>query len=400
MISENTRKQNEKILKKFFSKQVNENLAESTKDRYIQSVNLWSDFNKKPLKDLLENAKIEQLSYMDDHNRIIEPDINNSELSEQLDGFVASEYEHGKAKSTIDIDVGYIKTFYSKMGVKQFPYYKKSKVKSSNKPLDKTRIKRGIELSNFKLGTVYEFLVSTGFRISDMIVLTVENWMDSVGIKSIKELLTFDEEDMPIGYWELVPIKTKNSSGVVCKVGCAKTANRRILRMLKQRHLKKPLALNQPLFENNKMGFYTNVGMSASARTVNQKLHEQDVSYYKKLLEDNEISEDKYYKKIDEIPKFHCHGFRHYFCSILRNKGVPLGIAACMEGHKPPLATDEIYVEIQKEDVLREYAKIEKYLSMSDETQTDLKKKVERLQRQLSKNKEDLQELNAKISTD
>jgi integrase len=397
MITKDTRAKNKRIFKKFFSKQINEDLSKKTKEQYLFYLNKWSKIQQAPLQELIDEAILEQTSYMDNHNRIIQPDVENSKLSERLDMFIAHEQEDGNSETTIDVELRYTKAFYRKMGVKEFPYFKKPKSNTKRKTLTKERIKRGIELSNFKKGTLYEFLAATGMRIGDVSKLSVENWMDSVNIQSLQQLITYNEEDIPLGYWEYIPNKTKNSSGMVCKVGCAKSANRRILRMLKQRHLKKPLTLDQPLFANNKGGYYTVIGMSSTTRTVDKKLYDQDMKHYKMLLETNQISEEKYNEKINQIPKFHCHGFRHFFITTLGNKGVPIRLACCMEAHKPPLATDTTYVDLNKESILKAYSKIEKYVSMEDETESDLRKKIDKLQKQLTKNKEDIEELTAKL---
>ena len=380
---------NTKILKKFLKKREykNETLAQNTKKRYLDSLKAYSELLGISLQELIDEAKEEQLPYLTKTNRFVQPTLEDGKLFDHLQEYIDHQRDKGNAETTISSNVSAIQTFYRTMGVQQIPYFRKKKTITSNKPMTKEELQKGFQINNnSKYEVMWEYMTATGKRVSDVLRTTVEDFMESIEVDTIEELLQMNPNKVGLGYWEFIPQKTRNSTGLVCKVGCTRSSNKKILIYLQDRNQVLPLTLSQPLFLNNRKGKFTNVGLSATTLVVNRKLYEEQVSKYDYQLEHDKISEDKYMKLTGNIKNFHCHGFRQYFITTLANHGVPLRIAYIMEGHVPPLYTDNSYVEIDKKTVLKEYAKVEKYLSLDYNQDTiDREEQIDYMQNRMDK---------------
>lgn len=354
---------NTTTIENFFDKKElkGKTLAYNTKKQYNSILHNYSEQQGTPLKDLLKEAKEEQTPYLNSRNQIIMPDIEDSMLSARITSYIKSQKEAKLQPQSINDKITKIKSFYTFHNI-DFPKFKLQTEKNKVQIMEKKELENILKNMSLKKRAIYTFLLSTGIRISDVAKFTVEDFMESLGMETLDELINTKEINT-VGYWEFVPQKTKNSSGVTCMTCSTPEANNNILMLLKRRKMEWKLTLDQPLFMTNRLKPYTaNILSVMSRREANkiQKLREEE---YRKQYRGKEISEKKYHDLMENTPKFHAHGLRKYFISVLANHSVPSRISAVMEGHVPPIATDDHYVKISKEAVIDEYLKIVPYLS-------------------------------------
>lgn len=357
--------ENTKTLNNFFNKKAlkGTNLSERSKVAYTGILNQFSEANNKTLQTLLQEAKEDQTPYLNNRNQIIMPDIDSSRLSEQVTHFIETQKQQKNQPQTINDKLSKIKSFF-KFNKLEFPNFKLQTEKQTVKILSKEQIGEILKNMSTKQRAMYGFLLATGMRISDMVKLTIEDFMEAIGVDDIKYLIHTEVNN--VGYWEFVPQKTRNSSGVTCMTCSTPEANNNIISYLRKRNRKTKLALDQPLFMTNRGNAYDAQIFSTLSYRESQRIKKDMIKGYERDLEDGKISKRKYDELVEKTPKFHPHGLRKYFISVLANQRVPSRISAVMEGHVPPIATDDHYVKISKEAVIEEYTKIVPYLSFEN----------------------------------
>lgn len=358
-------KTNTRTIQKFYNKREVEHqkLSNGTKRRYQITLQAYSKYHNKPLKQLLQEAEEEQIPYINNKNQIIIPQPENTQLYDNILDYLDYCKEKGRMIGGIDSDLRILKVFHRTFNIK-FPNINLDKPHNKLRLLRKNDIKIILENTYTRTRNLYLFLMTTGMRISDACNITIEDFIEALGLDNIDDILTHNLENIGLGYWEFTPQKTRNTSGIICKTCTTVECNRHLLVMLKQRHNNTPLTLNQPLFTTQYGNKYNPVSISGNAIRVNKRVHKILVNKYKTQYEHNMISEKKYKELIEDIPKFHCHGLRKYFISVLANHGVPERVSAVMEGHVPPISTDTSYVDISRETIMREYFRIVPYLTI------------------------------------
>ena len=124
------------------------------------------------------------------------------------------------------------------------------------------------------------------------------------------------------------------------------------------------MSKNNALFGSHH-GFYQEPlsvkGISEQFRLKNKKLHEWHVNKLKWDIENGKLSEDDFDDKIREIPKFHAHGCRKYFQTMVSRHCGDIRLCAIMEGHASPIKTDPSYIKHAKEFIKVYGVEYEKY---------------------------------------
>ena len=358
-------KSNKRTIENYLLKKETENreLSPLTKERYGQVLNRYSRIIKKPLQTSLQEAQEEQIPYINKRNQIIIPRIENTTLYNDILTYIQYSRKTHRTDNGLTSDLATIKTFYNTYNIKT-PKIKLNKYKPKIKLLTKPLIKTALNLCRPNTRIIYHFLMSTGIRVGDMVNFTIDDFLEATNITSINNLIICDPREVGLGYWEFQPKKTKNSSGIICKTCSTSETNQLIIEYLKERNTIQPLDSDDYLFLNIQLKKHKPKNIATNTQRISMRLYNTKLKEYEQLYNTNQITKKKFNELKDNIPKFHCHGLRKYFISVLANHGVPVRVSAVMEGHTPPIVTDTNYVDISKETVMNEYFKLIPYLSI------------------------------------
>lgn len=350
-------------------------VAKETERRIRSDIKIYQKFIGKPLAQLIEEYKLEQISYINEKNQIIEPDINMTRLADDLNEFIETQLEELKPQ-TIQIRELNIRTFLSTMGVKELPRKHSYNIETRIGVLSKEKIQRALHLcKNLNYEFIIKWLSSTGMRIYDFCELNIEHFIIAAGFQNIQDLLTNTNISNRIGYIEYKPHKTRNSSKIVCKVGITPEAIEAGVHYLRKRNMEVPLTLDQPLSVNKFYNRWNSQGLSHIAGNLNKKLYYEEKSVLDLKKEKGEIGEIGYQKGLENIIKFHMHGLRKYFITTVGNHCGSIRVAMIMEGHVSPIATDKNYMVVDKEVVQQQYFNLIPYLSFQDTEVHDISSK-------------------------
>ena len=359
--------ENKLILEKFFSRRPKP-LAETTKKKYLADLNIYSNYQGITLKELVDEAKEEQRTRIID-NVLYECDIENSKLSERLEDFFYYEKNRGIAPLTLDTRINNIRAFYRGMGVKTLPMKINNPIETHFTLLPKEKITRSLKYCNPLNKAMITFLASTGIRISDCANFTINNYIESMQLNDLDELveLIFHPKlhDEMVGYWEFRPQKTKTN---ICQVCNTPESNKHILSYLQGRYIKHGLDEDEQLFLTNRQTKITNTYFAYICQRINWKLTNDETKYWQQQTQLGIITEKERVKKIENMSKFHAHGLRKYFISTISSMCGNLRILLLMEGHRSIINTDNSYVRINRETIVNEYLRFIPSLSFEPTT--------------------------------
>lgn len=348
---------NIKTLQKFFNRRTKP-LAETTKQKYTVDLNTYSTYQKKPLAELITEAKEEQRTRIK-NNILYECDIENSKLSERMENFHQHEKDRGIAPLTLDTRINNIRAFYHGMGVKQLPRKINQQIQKNNiQIITKEKIRQSINNTNTLNRAMITFLASTGIRISDCANFTIQDYMNSLRINKLEELektiYNPEQHTQMIGYWEFRPQKTKNN---ICQVCNTPESNKHIMKYLQKRHIKHGLDPEEHLFLTSRQTKITNTYFAYNCQRINWKLAKEETEYWENKAKMGLITEQEKEKRIKGISKFHAHGLRKFFISTISGLCGNLRLLLLMEGHRSIVSTDSSYVRIGRDVVVGEYLK-------------------------------------------
>ncbi|MBQ2831800.1 hypothetical protein [Methanobrevibacter sp.] len=217
------------------------------------------------------------------------------------------------------------------------------------------------------------FMLSSGIRLGDCLKFTIGDFMKATSdfheFVDVDDFIDNAPQDM-MGFWDFKPNKTKRH-GILCKTFNSPESSNYILqnlRRVKNEYLPKKnmtivgeklkMSKNNALFGSHH-GFYQEPlsvkGISEQFRLKNKKLHEWHVNKLKWDIENGKLSEDDFDDKIREIPKFHAHGCRKYFQTMVSRHCGDIRLCAIMEGHASPIKTDPSYIKHAKEFIKEVY---------------------------------------------
>lgn len=347
-------------LQPFFEKR--SHISEPTKKRYVSHIMNYCNYIGYTVQEFIEEANQEQIAYINENNQIITPDLDKTNLKFYLDSF--QEYELTKhSPSTVKTAVSAIRAVYSTLGHNlQIPKKKPISISiSSNSRLTREKIQKALNLSNKKYKALITLLASSGMRVGDAKEITIKEWLHAINIKTISEALESEDE---IGYWEFYPGKTKRNN-ILCQTFNTPESNRLIKEYLKERIMK-----GETLTEDSKIfpfKGYSPATINDYFNNRNRKLYDEEVNELQIEKEAGLLTEAEFEEKKDNISKFHPHGLRKYFITMVGNYCENLKVAARFAGHTLPEQTDSNYIRFQKEELLHHYLKVIKYLSFDEE---------------------------------
>ena len=129
----------------------------------------------------------------------------------------------------------------------------------------------------------------------------------------------------------------------------------------------------------------------------NKKLREHRINQIKEKIEKGEIAEEDFEKEVEKIPKFHAHGLRKFFHTVIAKNCGNLRICAIMEGHTAPLRTDNSYVKIDAKEIKEVYMSAIEDLSLEN---TEVKIYTSEIRREMEEKINSLENMNAGLQSE
>ena len=382
----------EKQLKPFFKKR---NLKFNTKRGYCTTLKAYTEFLGYSINEMITEAEQEQISYINDKNQIIHPDVEKSNLKYYLDSFQEQELKR-ISPTTVDKSISSIRAVYKTLGNNlKLPSQEIILPKKDNKNdnLTKEEIARALDHSNSKYKSLITFLGSTGVRVSDTMKLTYGQWIKAVDKKTIRDAV--DASENLIGFYNFKPTKTKRLN-ILCQTFNSPESNKLIQIYSKERESKGEILKEETLIFPHGSKNYSHVAVAEYFRKINKKLMDEQVKELENLLLEEKINQNEFNEKVEKITYFHPHALRSYFITMVGSYCNNLKIGSRLAGHTMPEKTDDNYIKFSKDELLPHYKKLIPYLTFKEKAKVRLitDEKVEKLDRLEEENRSMSRRLN------
>lgn len=301
-------------------------------------------------------------------------------------------------------------------GVKLPTFEKLKREPSEWNLLSKEDLKFIIADSTLTHASLISELKDTGKRLSDALKETIGDFMNATSeyhnYIEVDDFIDNAPQDM-MATWEFYPQKTKKhnikcitfSSPETCNLilqNLRKIKNESLPRINKEKGLNLKLCKNDALFSSKKLnykGHFSQHSISDMFYRKNKKLKKHHIALINEDIEKGKLSIEDKEEAINRIPKFHAHGCRKYFISMINKNCGNLRICALLEGHTPPIATDPSYVEHDIEDVKETYLLALPDLSLENiETKTYTLKVRQEMEDKIKKLEEKNKKLESEVS--
>ena len=279
----------------------------------------------------------------------------------------------GNKNTTINLELIILKSFFNYYNIETPTIDKLENDAQDWYLLSKEDIKYVMSESTLMHDTLISLLKATGLRLSDALAMTWGDVMEYT--KEYHNCITLEEyaekapQDM-IGTIEFYPQKTRRHN-IPCITGIdPETCNlllqwlNRLLKesipLINKKYPEKNIKLTKdsPVFASKRYYFTKAVNqrpVTTMFAKKNKALREHHINMIKDKINKGELSPEDYDKEVKKIPRFHAHGLRKFFETMVSRNCGNLRICAVMEGHTAPLSTDSHYIKIDVEDVKEAY---------------------------------------------
>lgn len=292
----------------------------------------------------------------------------NSFVKKIHDEYVAFCQNNGNSNVTINNGIMVLRTFLKHYNVKLSKWTPLEDDKADWNCLTKEDFIFVMKDSSLPHQALITFMLSTGIRIGDCLTFTIKDFMKATSdyheFTDVNEFIDNAPDDM-VGFWDFLPKKTKKHNIRCTTLNSAESSNyilqnlRRIKNQYlprKSKRIKQELKISKDdaLFGSHHKMYkkpMTVKGITDQFTLKSHKLHAWRVSQIKNSIAKGDESEEDFEDLEEQIPRFHAHGCRKYFQTIVGNNCGNLRLCALMEGHKMPLKNDPSYfnVEITKD---------------------------------------------------
>ena len=295
----------------------------------------------------------------------------NSFVKKIHDEYVAFCQNNGNSNVTINNGIMVLRTFLKHYNVKLSKWTPLEVDKPDLICLTKEDFIFVMKDSSLPHQALITFMLSTGIRIGDCLTFTIRDFMEATSdyhdFADVNEFIDNAPDDM-IGFWDFLPKKTKKHNIRCTTLNSAESSNyilqnlRRIKNQYlprKSKRIKQELKISKDdaLFGSHHKMYkkpMTVKGITDQFTLKSHKLHAWKVSQIKNLIAKGVKSEEDFEDLEELIPRFHAHGCRKYFQTIVSNNCGNLRLCALMEGHKMPLKNDPSYIDIE---ITKDYIK-------------------------------------------
>lgn len=423
------------ILQTYF--QQKSHLSPSSRNTYIKYLEKFCKINQITLTQLITECKtqqnkiIEKITHIEtkDHEEIVEKtvirfDVNgpDSKIKQYLDTFITTCKNNENKNTTINSYISLIKIFLNYYDI-ETPNWKPLPDDTEKwHLLSKEDFNYIISDSTLMHKGLIEFLLSSGMRIHDATSLTIRDFMEATkeyhNFVDVEEFIDNAPEDM-IGSWYFHPHKTQKYN-IECQTFNSPESSNSILQNLrklkneyypeknKRDNLNLKISKDQALFGSRNTNYKECIRAKAMADTFwkkNNKLKEHHISKIKQKIEEGKLSAEDYEKEVSKIPKFHAHGCRKYFETMIARNCGNLRICTLLEGHVSPIKTDSSYIKHDIEEVKEAYMTALDDLSLektetkvyTSEVRREMENKISTLENELASKKEEISTMETRV---
>lgn len=361
-------------------------LAKHSVKTYANATKQFCIANDDMFENIVKEMKDNEFGEIIDGTKIKPYDVEESITKQKLLIFKQYLLDKKSSSNTINNRMSHIRTLLGNCNVILPKPFKKEKDDKKLTLLRRKDISYIIEISNVHHKAILSFAGCTGLRVNDLVKLTIADFMYATrnyhNASSVEEFIETAPSGM-VGYWELIPHKTKSHNLECCVCNTPESSDfileslrhrmESIKKMNKKYGKDEKLELDDALFSSTQKyykGFMNEHTFGVVLYGKNKKLQVKLKKELEEQLKRKEISLIEYQKKLEELPKIHPHALRHYFISVLNAYCSNKTIALKMEAHRSNVPTHKHYIgtsdELYGEDMIREhYEKLIPYLTFN-----------------------------------
>lgn len=292
---------NQKTLKQIKEMQMLNNWSKKTTEQYQTAIKQYTNYHNKTFPELIQEAE-------EDEENIHK--TSKRRLKKRLTTFQLHLKEQGLQNSSIINRISKIKQVYKYNDIElpEIPRLKRIHHETYKDIPTHTEIKHAINNSKTKMRAIITFLASSGLRRSDMVRLTVDDFLKATysyhkSNNLINALNIMRQRRDVIPTWEITSSKTK----VAHITFNSPEATLYIIQLLFERYKKQNIQLNDRLFDIGEKGVTINFSR------LNDRLD---------------------YGRNPTRRKFHAHSLRTFFSTTLTNNGLDFIPTEFLLGHK------------------------------------------------------------------
>lgn len=414
-------------------------ISKATIKQYHIVLKKFCNSTNNTLSEIIENCKNQQdkvtekiINHGTDENgnQIIEKTVKkfnvnnpNSYINLYLNTHINYCKKENNKNTTINHDIIYITTFLKHYGIELPKIEKFPEDTPQWNLLSKQDINYIMADSTLTHQSLIKLMMSSGMRLSDALNLT---WADIMeGTSEYHNYTTLEDfaENAPrdmICKFEFYPKKTERHQ-ILCITFCDpetmnlllqnlnKIINETLPRINKRKGLNLTLSKNNAVFGSQKVNFQKAPAVkSISDRFTlkNRKLKKHHINIIKEKIKNGGLAEEDYDKEVAKIPKFHAHGLRKFFSSMIAKNCGNLRICTLMEGHTSPVATDSSYIQITLDEIKEAYMSAIPDLSLENtevkvytsEVRKEMENKISNLENELAEKEKQVNHIEEKLS--
>lgn len=294
-----------------------QNWSDKTYNQYQRNLKFYCMFHNASFDDLLREAE-------EDEEKIRK--VQKRRIKNRLTDYILYLHEQKLSYNTINTYLANIKQVYAYQDIEipRLPSITNKEKESYTDILTKQEITRAIENSNTKMKAIITFLASSGLRVSDLVQLSVRDFLVAT-----KDYHRYEEEDLSdkvvhdilhilsqkremIPLFEIVSQKTR----VVHFTFCSPEASSFVVQMLRERYMRKGVSIDESLF-----------GLKTGSIGVNFQ----------------RLSDKLQMKWKTRRRRFHPHALRKWFATTLQNNDVDFLAVEFLLGHTLKSVTSSYY---------------------------------------------------------
>lgn len=294
-----------------------QNWSDKTYNQYQRNLKFYCMFHNASFDDLLREAE-------EDEEKIRK--VQKRRIKNRLTDYILYLHEQKLSYNTINTYLANIKQVYAYQDIEipRLPSITNKEKESYTDILTKQEITRAIENSNTKMKAIITFLASSGLRVSDLVQLSVRDFLVAT-----KDYHRYEEEDLSdkvvhdilhilsqkremIPLFEIVSQKTR----VVHFTFCSPEASSFVVQMLRERYMRKGVSIDDSLF-----------GLKTGSIGVNFQ----------------RLSDKLQMKWKTRRRRFHPHALRKWFATTLQNNDVDFLAVEFLLGHTLKSVTSSYY---------------------------------------------------------
>lgn len=414
------------------------NLSEATILQYETVLNKFCRAVNQPLSEIIKNCKEQQDKVTEkttskttdkSGNTIIEKsitrfDVNSpdSYINIYLNTHLNYCLSRNNRNRTVNHDFSHISSFLNYYNVELPRMERYNRDTQEWHLLSKEDFKFILSDSTITHASLIKHLMSTGMRLKDALNLTIGDYMQATSehhnYADVNEFIDNAPQNM-IATYDFYPEKTKKfktrcitfsdpeTNNLIIQ-NLRKIKNETLPAMNKKLNSEFTISKSDALFASKKQqykGPLSPHSVSDIFYKKNKKLKKHHIQIIEDKIKKGELSIEDKQKEIDKIPKFHAHGCRKYFQTMISRNCGNLRICAVMEGHVSPIKTDSSYIKHEIEEVKEAYMMTMPDLSLENtetkvytsDARREMEEKISVLEKELEAKNTEVQVVNERV---